>query len=315
MPAATDSRTWRNLTVVGGAPLPDWAQFMLDLGRTSGTAISETSPRETWRIVTVPNRNFAAGLFALGFLEANIDRILRVIDSVDVTTLAEGQPITWKKTAGVIAYGTFISYSPTEETVKYQPARGIAVRRTLPGCKAWNLAPYYGPEFVQDRVMSRNLDFFHSYFPVRHEDLLCHTVPTVCLVGRPALWDDLRAHEIAIGNVSGCLDDLLRVSGDNENAAEDVSHFLTRFVSPDRDELEEFSLDCAIYDGSRSYPKLKNFISANQNLVVLDRWESGALDSANAFVADCAHAGKSMSANASGLQIPATVEYAEWSRG
>jgi hypothetical protein len=293
---------------------------MLDLGRASGIAISETSPKETWRIVTVPNRNFAAGLFALGFLEANIDRILRAVDLIDLTTLAHGQPITWKKTAGTIAYGTFIDYSPagpgeSEGTIKYKPARGTVVRRTISGSKKWNLAPYHGSEFVQDRVMSRNLDFFRTYFPIRHEELLCHTIPTLCMVGRPALWDDLRAQELAVDNVSGCLDDLLRVSGDNENAAEDVSHFLTRFVSPDRDELKEFSVDCAVYDGSRSYPKLKNFVSAIQNLVVLDRWESGAPDSANAFAADCAHAGKSMSGTASGLQIPATIEYAEWCRG
>jgi len=294
---------------------------MLDLGRASGTAISDLSPKETWRIVTVPNRNFAAGLFALGFLEANIERILRVIDSVDVTKLAEGQPITWRRPNDSIAYGEFVRFHPgsppkTKPTIEYLwPLKGGVWKREIDRIREFNFSAYHGPKFLHDRSMSQNIEFFQEYFSARHTDLLCNTVPTVCLVGRPALWDDLRAHEIAIGDVSGCLDDLLRVSGDNENAAEDVSHFLTRFVAPGRDELEEFPVDCAVYDGARSYPKLKNFISASQNLVVLDRWESGALDSANAFVADCAHAGKSLSVTASGLQTPATVEYAEWSRG
>jgi hypothetical protein len=103
------------------------------------------------------------------------------------------------------------------------------------------------------------------------------------------------------------------VGGDNENAAEDVSHYLTRFLSPGRDELEELSVDCAIFDGSRSYPKLKNFVSASENLVLLDRWESGALDSANAFAADCAHAGSSMTDSNLRIPIPSTIEYSEWS--
>lgn len=321
MPTAATGPNWRNLTAVGGAPLPDWAQFMLDLGRVSGVAISEEPAKVTWRIVTVPNRNFAAGLFALGFLEASVERILRVIDSVDVTTLAEGQPITWRRPNDAIAYGEFIRFNPgsppsTKPTIEYQwPLKGGTWKREADRIREFNFSPYSGPRFLHDRAMSRNIEFFREFFAVRHTDLLCNTVPTICMVGRPALWDDLRAHEIAIGSVSGCLDDLLRVSGDNENAAEDVSHFLTRFISPDRDELEELSVDCAVYDGSRSYPKLKNFVSASQNLVVLDRWESGALDSANAFAADCAHAGKSMLGTSSGLQIPETIEYAEWCRG
>ena len=318
MSASTDGQAWQNLTVAGGAPLPEWAQFMLDLGRGSGAASSAMPNRVVWRIVTVPNRNFAAGLFALGFLEASLERIFQTIDSQDVTKLAPGQSITWMKTAGTIAFGTFIGYEPArqdepEDSIRYQPATGPETRRTISGCKRWHLAPYYGSAFVHARAMSRNLDFFRSYFPSGHEALLCHTVPTLCLIGRPALWDDLRAHELAVGDMTGCLDDLLRVSGDNENAAEDVSHYLTRFISPDRDALEELAVDCAIFDGSRSYPKLKNFVSASQNLVVLDRWESGALDSANAFAADCAHAGTSMTDGNLRIPIPSTIEYSEWS--
>lgn len=318
MPETMRGRSWSDLTARGGAPLPEWAQFMLDLGRVSGMTMSDRPTKVTWRIVTVPNRNFAAGLFALGFLEASLERIFEAIDSLDVMTLTPGQSITWKKTAGTIAFGTFICHEParpgeSEATVRYQPSSGPETRRTISGCKRWHLAPYYGSAFVHARAMSRNLDFFRAFFPSRHEALLCHTVPTLCLIGRPALWDDLRAHELAVGAVSGCLDDLLRVSGDNENAAEDVSHYLTRFISPDRDELEELSVDCAIFDGSRSYPKLKNFVSASQNLVLLDRWESGAPDSANAFVADCAHAGSSMTDSKLQIAIPSTIEYSEWS--
>jgi hypothetical protein len=291
---------------------------MLDLGRESGMAISDTSPKKTWRIVTVPHRNFAAGLFALGFLEASLERIFRTIDSLDVTRLAAGQSITWMNKKDTIEFGTFIRYEPvkpdgSEATIKYRSADGCVTHRIISMCKTWYLAPYYGSAFVHARAMSRNLDFFRAYFPFRHKALLCHTIPTLCLIGLPALWDDLRAHELAVGAVSGCLDDLLRVGGDNENAAEDVSHYLTRFLSPGRDELEELSVDCAIFDGSRSYPKLKNFVSASENLVLLDRWESGALDSANAFAADCAHAGSSMTDSNLRIPIPSTIEYSEWS--
>ena len=312
------AQTWRNLSAFGGAPLPEWAQFMLELGRSAGRSVSSDPQLVTWRIITVPQRNFAAGLFALGFLEASIDRVLSTIDAIDLTKLDEGQKITWRKTSGTIAFGKYVGFSPAgdgspEETIRYQQG-GLIVRRTLSGARKWNLAPYYGEDFVHDRAMSRNIDFFREYFPNRHEDLLCNTVHTLCVIGRPALWEDLRAQELAVNGIAGCLDDLLRVSGDNENATEDVSHYLTTFVSPDRDELNEVSVDCAVFDSSRAYPKLKNFVTAKQNLVVLDRWENSATDSANAFAADYSHAGADIKQSAAGLKVPETIEYVEWSK-
>ena len=304
------------ITAVGGAPLPEWAQFMLDLGRYSGRQDTEQPQNTTWRIVTVPHRNFAAGLFALGFLETKIPEIIRKVHENDVTKLEKGQLITWRRVDDLIACGTFIRFNSSESTkdIEYIPkSGGVTSKRSLEKVKEFNFSPYYGAPFTHHRAMSCNLDFFKGVFPTHYLDLLCNTVPTICLIGRPALWDDLRAVEFAIGGVSGCLDDLLRVSGDNENAAEDVSHFLTRFVSPDRDELEECSVSCAVFDGSRAYPKLKNFVSARQNLVVLDRWESGAFDSANAFAAAYEHAGAAVTQKLMGIQIPKTVEYAEWS--
>jgi hypothetical protein len=305
-----------NITALGGAPLPEWAQFMIDLGRYSGRQGIEQPQSTTWRLITVPHRNFAAGLFALGFLETMIPEILRKIDEIDITKLKEGQSITWRRTDNSIAYGTFIRFNSTESPRNIEhtsKATAVNTKRTLDKVKEFNFSPYFGAPFSHHRMMCRNLEFFTRFFPMRYFDLLCNTVPTICLIGRPALWEDLRSLEFAVGGISGCLDDLLRVSGDNEHAIEDVSHFLTRYVSPDRDVFEEVTINCAVFDGSRAYPKLKNFVSAKQNLVVLDRWESGAMDSANSFAADYAHAGALVKQKPSQLQVPETIEYAEWS--
>jgi hypothetical protein len=160
--------------------------------------------------------------------------------------------------------------------------------------------------------MSNNLEFFKAFYPTAHFDLLCNTAYILCLVGRPALWEDLRATEITIGGVSGSIDDVLRVGGDSENPAGDVSHYLTKFFSPDRDELEPFSARCCVFDGSHSYPKLKNFIAAPQNLILLDRWESGSVGSVNAYTADYQHAGVNTVESPKGLAVPSTLEYSEW---
>jgi len=305
-----------SITTTASAPLPEWAQFMFKLGRLSGRQHIEQPQNTMWRIVTVPNRNFAAGLFALGYLQTIVPEILRTVDEIDVSKLETGQPITWRRTDNLIAYGTFIRFNSMESPQNIEhtsKSSAVNSKRTMDKVKEFNFSPYYGPPFTHPRTMCRNLEFFKGFFPTRHFDLLCNTVPKICLIGRPALWEDLRVHEFKNGGVSGCLDDLLRVSGDNEHAVEDVSHFLTRFISPDRDELEEVSVNCAIFDGSRAYPKTKNFVSARQNLVVLDRWESGALDSANAFAADYLHAGVSPKQKILALQIPETIEYSEWS--
>lgn len=303
-----------SITTTAGAPLPEWARFMLELGRLSGRQHIERPQNTTWKIVTVPSRNFAAGLFALGFLQATISEILQTIDEIDISKLESGHPITWRTQNNLIAYGTFIRYNPMESppNIEYTTKSGTT-KRTMDKLKEFNFSPYYGSPFKHFRTMCRNLEFFRNFFPTRHFDLLCNSIPKICLIGRPFLWEDLRAHEFKVRGISGCLDDLLRVSGDNEHAIEDVSHFLTRFISPDRDQLAEVSVDCAIFDGSRAYPKVKNFVSARQNLVVLDRWESGALDSANAFAADYLHAGVSPKQKILALQIPETIEYSEWS--
>lgn len=310
---------WQQISAVGSVELPAWAQFMVKLGRHAGTEFASNPGRVTWRIITVPHRNFAAGLFALGFLESSIDGILKRIDSIDLSALSEDQPITWRRTDGTIAFGRFVGFEPStkndqEDMIRYRTASAEDVKRTISGAKKFNLAPYYGKEFRHSRAMSRNLDFFRAYFPDRWMDLLCNTVPLICMVGRPALWDDLRAPELSVGGATGCLDDLLRVSGDNEDTSEDVSHYFSMFVTPNRSEFEEVATACAVFDGSWSYPKLKNFVTANQNLVVLDRWESGALDAANAFVADYEHVGAAVSPTISNFEIPSTIEYREWSR-
>lgn len=319
MSALNTGTQWQEVSAAGGVALPAWAQFMIKLGRHAGIEFVSHPRRVSWRIVTVPHRNFAAGLFALGFLEASIDEILKRIDSIDLSALSDDQPITWRRTDDTIAFGRYIGFEPKtdkddEDMVRYRTASAQEVKRTMSGARKFNLAPYFGKEFKHSRAMSRNLDFFKTFFPHRWTDLLCNTVPMICMIGRPVLWDDLRAHELSIGGTTGCLDDLLRVSGDNEDASEDVSHYFSRFVTPNRSELEEVTATCAVFDGSWAYPKLKNFVTANQNLIVLDRWETGAQDAANAFVADYEHVGAAVSLSAGNLDVPATIEYRQWSR-
>lgn len=299
-----------------GMTLPAWATFMIELGRRAGTERLLAQNKQCWRIVVVPQRNMAAGLFALGFLEASVTDVLASISSIDITKLKPGDAITWRRTDNKVAFGKFLKCvsTPTGELIiEYQDARGARIQRPLDKTKEFNFSPYYGAPFTHDRAMSNNFDFFREFFPNDYTKLLCNSVPLICLIGRPALWGDLRSHEFVLGKVLGCLDDLLRVGGDSENDALDVSHSLTQFVSPDRDELEQKQYSCAIFDGARSFPKLKNFVQACQNLILLDSWESGAVNSVNSFASDCAHAGASMKQTISNLKIPDSIEYAEWS--
>ena len=311
----TSTRSWHRITALG-AELPDWAQFMLDLGRHSGQEHIQSPQQQVWRLVTAPHRGMASAMFALGFMEATTQLLTSTIATIDLTQLEPGDVITWRRKDTEVACGIFTGYEIDSKTgelmVCYQNERAILTKRSLHFAKLWHTSPYHGPFFKFPRPMSNNLDFFKAFFPDAQFDLLCNTTYHLCLVGRPALWEDLRSHEISISGVSGCADDVLRVGGDNENSAGDVSHYLTKFFSPDRDELEPFAARCCVYDGSHSYPKLKNFITAPQNLIFLDRWESGSVGSVNAFMADYQHAGVNAVGSPKGLTVPSTLEYSEW---
>ena len=306
--------SWHRVTALG-ADLPEWAQFMLDLGRHSGMEYSQFPQHKVWRLVTVPHRGMASAMFALGFMEATTPLVISATTSIDLTNLRPGQAITWRRLDTEVACGTFDGYE-TNETgelmICYRNEKSTLTKRSLAKAKEWQMSPYYGPFFKFPRPMSNNVEFFKAFYPTSHFDLLCHTFYNLCLVGRPALWEDLRAAEITIGGASGSVDDVLRVGGDSENPAGDVSHYLTKFLSPDRDELEPFAAHCCVYDGSHSYPKFKNFIEAPQNLILLDRWESGSVGSVNAYMADYQHAGVSTVESPKGVIVPSTLEYSEW---
>ena len=326
----TSTRSWHRITALG-AELPDWAQFMLDLGRYSGLEYSQFPGHKVWKLVTAPHRGMASAMFALGFLEATVELVVNDVLNTDLTKLKQGDRITWRHQNNQVECGIFEKYSDDSKTGKrlhFQPlrearrgnkwlARNSKLRPYtsiwgLRDAKAWQFSPYIGEDFSLPRPMSNNLDFFKAFFPDAQFDLLCNTTYHLCLVGRPALWEDLRAAEITIGEVSGSVDDVLRVGGDSENPAGDVSHYLTKFFSPDRDELEPFAARCCVFDGSHSYPKLKNFIDAPQNLILLDRWESSSVGSVNAFMADYQHAGVNAVGSPKGLTVPSTLEYSEW---
>jgi len=317
VPEATDSRTWKNMTVAGGAPLPDWAQFMLDLGRHSGLEYLQFPGHKVWKLVTAPHRGMASAMFALGFMEATVGLVVNDVLNTDLTKLKQGDRITWRHQNNQVECGIFKRYSADSKTgepiLHYQPLRealrgdkgfaGNSKRkpytssRRLKDAQAWQLSPYDGEDFSLPRPMSNNIEFFKSFYPTSHFELLCNTKYSICMVGRPALWEDLRSHEISISG---------------ENPAGDVSHYLTKYFSADRDVLELFNARCCVYDGSNSYPKLKNFIHAQQNLILLDRWETGSVSSVNAFVADYQHAGVNIVNSPKSLNMPSTLEYAEW---
>lgn len=327
----TTPHSWNHIAMPGG-DLPDWAQFMLDLGRHSGLEYSQFPGHKVWKLVTAPHRGMASAMFALGFMEATVGLVVNDVLNTDLTKLKQGDRITWRHKNNQVECGIFEKYSNDAKTdepiLHYQPLREArrgnkgfvgnsksnpyTSSRRLRDAKAWQLSPYDGEDFSLPRPMSNNIEFFKSFYPTSHFELLCNTDYSICMVGRPALWEDLCSHEISISGVSGCVDDLLRVGGDSENPAGDVSHYLTKFFSPDRDVLEPFNARCCVYDGSNSYPKLKNFIHAQQNLILLDRWETGSVSSVNAFVADYQYAGVNILNSPKSLNVPPSLEYAEW---
>lgn len=307
---------------------------MLQLGRLAGVEHVRFPNKKKWMLVTTPHRGMASALFALGFMEAITPLIIAELSSLDLTKLNPGDLITWRRTDNQVECGVFIRYSSDQKTgecvlhyrtlkneKKGNKARSnsaangtVTNSRLLKDAIQWHMSPYFGKvSFTTPRQMSNNLDFFKAFFPASHFELLCNTTYAICLVGRPALWNDLRLRELSISGISGCIDDLLRIGEDGENPAGDVSHYLTRFISPDRDELELFRARCCVFDGSQSYPKLKNFIQAPQNLVLLDRWENGSINSVNTFVADSQHAGVLINTSPTDLDVPSALEYAEWS--
>jgi hypothetical protein len=159
--------------------------------------------------------------------------------------------------------------------------------------------------------MSRNKLFFSSFAGTRHEDLLCNSTKVVCLAGRPNLRDDLTSQEFKIGKTSGSADDLLRVRGVDD--VNEVAHYLTDYISPDWEVTEVSTAMCAVFDGQLSYPKLKNYIDAVDNLLVLDRWDSGSVNSFNSFDVERATKGQPAKFRPDHLKLPIGIEYMEWS--
>jgi hypothetical protein len=316
-PVNLNSREWVTLKDFSGNPLPEWAQFFLDLGRLSALE-SETGVIK-WRLVTVPHRNFAASLFAVGYLEAKIPAVLASIDEFDITDLVSGDQITWKRTDGELVFGHFLQVNEPNEKRGHtfshsrMMAKGLEPpqQRVISKAREFRFAQYFGDPFVNPRQMSRNRLFFQSFAGELHEDLLCNSLSVVCLAGRPELRNDLTSNEFKIGKHEGSLDDLLRVRGIND--ANEVAHFLTDYISPAADISEVRASMCAVFDGHHEYPKLKSYISAEDNLVVLDRWETSSTSSVNAFDLERATKGQRAKYRPTGLTLPPGIEYMEWS--
>lgn len=312
-----NSREWAVIKTLDDSLLPEWAQFFLDLGRLS--ALESEPGRKTWRLVTVPNRNMVSALFSLGYLEASIPKVLATIEEFDIADLEEGDQITWKINDLELVFGFFkkVNEPHPERGTTFSHSRqraggGLDSRqRDITRAREFQFAQFYGDPFVNPRQMSRNRPFFESFVGQQFEDLLCNSISVVCMAGRPALRDDLTSPEFKISKSSGALDDLLRVWGVND--VNEVAHYLTDYASPDWDTFDIETPMCAVFDGHLSYPRLKHYIEAEDNLVVLDRWDKGSVDSFNSFDVERASRGQIPRYKPDGLKIPAGVEYIEWS--
>ena len=321
--SSLNSREWSTVLTLDGHPLPEWAQFFLDLGRIS--ALDSKPGLKTWRLVSVPHRNMVSALFSIGYLEASIPSVLASIDEFDIADLSFDDQITWKVTrdGSELAFGYFkhiddksvwlksdmgptFTHSRLSSGGSQQPTR-----RTLAMVKQFQFSEYFGNPFVNPRQMSRNKLFFSSFAGTRHEDLLCNSTKVVCLAGRPNLRDDLTSQEFKIGKTSGSADDLLRVRGVDD--VNEVAHYLTDYISPDWEVTEVSTAMCAVFDGQLSYPKLKNYIDAVDNLLVLDRWDSGSVNSFNSFDVERATKGQPAKFRPDHLRLPIGIEYMEWS--
>lgn len=311
-----NSREWAVLLTSTGDPLPEWAQFFLDLGRIS--AIESSPSRKTWRLVTVPQRNMVASLFATGFLEASIPSVLAHIDEFDICDVEEDAQITWKLNNEELVFGYFKQVDPPD------PVHGLTFshsrlkagglmdsrRRNIAKAREFQFAEFFGEPFVHPRPMTRNRPFFENFAGPRSEDLLCNSQGVICLAGRPKLREDLISPEFKIGKRRGSLDDLLRVRGVDDVG--EVAHYLTDYMSPDWDVSEETTPQCAIFDGQLTFPKLKHYITSDNNFIVLDRWEDASVASFSAFDVERATKGCKARFKPTGLKVPAGVEYIEW---
>jgi hypothetical protein len=311
-----NSREWAVLLTSSGDPLPEWAQFFLDLGRIS--AIESSPSRKTWRLVTVPHRNMVASLFAAGFLEASIPSVLAHIDEFDICDVEEHAQITWKLNDEELVFGYFKQLDPPDSvhgrTFSYSRLKAGGLmdlwRRNIEKAREFQFAEFYGDPFVHPRPMTRNRPFFENFVGSRSEDLLCNSQGVICLAGRPKLREDLTTPEFRIGKRRGALDDLLRVRGVDD--VDEVAHYLTDYISPDWDVSEETTPQCAVFDGQLTFPKLKHYITSDNNFIVLDRWDDASVASFSAFDVDRATKGCKARFKPAGLTVPKGVEYIEW---
>jgi len=120
----------------------------------------------------------------------------------------------------------------------------------------------------------------------------------------------LTTPEFRIGKRRGALDDLLRVRGVDD--VDEVAHYLTDYISPDWDVSEETTPQCAVFDGQLTFPKLKHYITSDNNFIVLDRWDDASVASFSAFDVDRATKGCKARFKPAGLTVPKGVEYIEW---
>lgn len=317
-PGSLESTDWTLLRTRDGNALPEWAQAILDLGRLHG--LEESGNQVRWHLLAVPHRNLAAALYGLGFLEATISELIALNEEFDITELQRGHQITWHRN-GKAHHGTFLGFPSTGRpisgfgpTFDYQPSRGGAsiVRHEVAKANDWNFRPYFGDPFVHPRNLSRNYEFFETFFGSRATQLMGSSFPHLTFIGRPALRADLLSEEFLVGGLVGCLDDLIRVDGINN--ANEVAHFLARYVSPDTALPTPFETRCAIFDGYRAYPSLKNYVVAPHNAIFLDRKDLGSVDSVSAFESAASNSGTEVHVGHSPIELPGAIEHIMWSK-
>ena len=287
------------------SPLPDWAQWFIDLGKEV-RSLSSDEERLTVA-VSVPHRGFAALLIALGITERSFDlevehaegpagRLANLEPGTAISLLDTHDQFRFARVTQVIRDGndrvTALKYLRNQQGTAPQLI-GLPIEM----CASLELVSDEATEFHHPRDAALDPAFVRAVVGVSNfERFVSHNRLSSLVVGPvKELLGEIHLKRFSsptAPGVEGCLLDLLRPRFGNQDQPQHRSlPARTHVVRSTGEDLIDRSaflpLACTVFDGGNGYVRNRDAAVGN-TVVVLDRWAARAAESVDVFRQDLA---------------------------
>lgn len=270
-------------------PLPDWAQYLLTLGRFS--VEHEVSARRLVVAVTLPTRSYASAFAALGVAgAANQDpEKLDPREHFDwLATLPAGTAIRFPR-------GRYLHCARLLGVELFHGTEHLVYQDQSKCYLPWDRCRYVQPlepsePFIRRRPLAPNAEFVQAALHVdpfahaAHTSIDCLIVGTKELLREEVFEKQFVVRHDAGGTVAGVLNDLLRCDAFALNANDhDRTAVVSAFTDDPPDLKRSERWPTVIFDGAAGYLRLRSRWRSSPWIVLLDRTSASAAAAGDAF--------------------------------